>query len=62
MNNVTLSPEQALDAMSTLTYADSYLLNMVRHDSRRSADALREELLELRRLIARQYNAKEREQ
>lgn len=54
-NPVTLSPEAALAAMNTLVFADNVLFNMA--PSNRTAAGLREELLELRRSIARQYNA-----
>lgn len=54
-NPVTLSPEQALSAMNTLTFADNVLLNMPNWN--RTIGTLREELLDLRRSISRQYNA-----
>ncbi len=55
MNPVTLTPTEAQNALNTLTYADTVLLNMAQHNG--SVDAVRGELLALRRLIARQYNA-----
>lgn len=55
MNPVTLTPEQAKAAMNTLVFADAVLLNMATDN--RSVASLREELLELRRSISRQYNA-----
>jgi hypothetical protein len=57
MNDVTLSAPAALRAMNTLVWADSVLLNMA--EQNQTVSDLREELLELRRAIARQYNGKE---
>ena len=57
MNDVTLSAPAALRAMNTLVWADTVLFNMA--EQNQTVSALREELLELRRAIARQYNGKE---
>jgi len=54
---VTLSLPEARNAMNTLVWADTVLLHMA--DQNQTVSALRDELLELRRAIARQYNGKE---
>lgn len=52
---VTLSVDEASEALSTLVYADSVLFNLA-GDSQ-SVGQVRDELLQLRRLLARRFNA-----